>query len=255
MNVKVLATAIAAVFVALFVVACDDDGEPSTGLPDDFPVYEDSTRSELRQTDDGVIGIWETQDSPEEVVQFFETELGAGEWRVVGEPAGDDIVVIRVEREDPADDEPDSGEIVVIDDGESTKIVKQIGRRDTTRTPRPEATEPPIAGETPATGTLPPGYPESRVPLLPDATVTSASAPENSGAEIYLLAFTTGESPDEVVAYYEQALPDAGWTQSLKHTSNGNFLLTYADGNDSVTVSGSGDESGSTATITVVIQD
>lgn len=247
-------------------IACNGgDSGPSgdafhdpSGLPDNFPVYEGSSFS--NGDDDnagGFLGVWETGDGAAEVRRYFADELRDGSWRIVEETEEGGSIVIRVEREgEVGADEPDTGIIVIRDDGEVTRIVKDIGRKDSDKTPQSDATEPPDPDVTPATsGSLPPGYPSSRAPLSSDATVTASSLDDSGALAIYLVHFTTASSPEALVPYYQAALAALGWTVNLIEVNPeaGSFLLNYVDGGESFHVAGSGSDSGSDVDVTVTV--
>lgn len=246
-------------------IACNGGGDGGGGgggaalgdaqsLPADFPVYKGSNFTNGDDVPDGFVGVWQTTDDGAQVREFFDTQFKDGPWRIVDESQQGETTVIRVERGAGNGDEPETGVVVIRDDGPVTRIVKEITKKDPKRTPQPESTEPPNSDATPSDGSLPAGYPSARVPIPDGATITTASAPGSSGAEIFLIEFTTSSAPADVVAYYESALAAAGWTPSLKPDAvPGSFLLTQEDGADSVTVSGSGSDAGSTVSVTVVL--
>jgi len=259
--------------LALIAAACSDDGErpgpafhDPSGLPDNFPVYEGSSFS--NGDDDkagGFLGVWETGDDAAAVRRYFDGEFQDGPWRIVDETEEGGSIVIRVEREgDVGAGEPDTGIIVIRDDGEVTRIVKNIGIKDRETTPRPDATEPPDATDpsdpdaTPETfeGGLPPGYPSTLAPLTSDATITTSSLDSSGTLAIYLVHFTTASSPDALVPYYQAVLAAEGWTVNLIEVDpdSGSFLLNYVGGGgESVHVAGSGSDSGSDVDVTVTI--
>lgn len=237
--------------------------DPS-GLPDDFPVYKGSNFSNGDDNAGGFLGVWETRDRAADVRRYFAGELQDGPWRIVKETEEGGSIVIRVEREGEVGvDEPDTGIIVIRDDGEVTRIVKDIGRKDGARTPRPDATSPPAPNVTPdpnvtpeTSGGLPAGYPSARAPLTSDATVTASSLDDSGALAIYQVHFTTASSPEELVPYYQAALTAQGWTASLIEVNPdaGSFLLNYAGGGgESVHVAGSGSGSGSDVDVTVTV--
>lgn len=261
--------------LALIAAACSGDGEGPgapfhdlSGLPDNFPVYEGSSFS--NGDDDkagGFLGVWETGDDAAAVQRYFDGEFQDGPWRIVDETEEGGSIVIRVEREGEVGvGEPNAGIIVIRDDGEVTRIVKDIGIKDgdKTRTPRPDATERPATTDpsdpdaTPETfeGGLPPGYPSTLAPLTSDATVTTSSLDSSGTLAIYLVHFTTASSPDALVPYYQAALTAQGWTVNLIEVDpdSGSFLLNYVgSGGESVHVAGSGSDSGSDVDVTVTV--
>ena len=251
--------------------ACNDDGDGGSAsgvtsddsLPDDFPVFEGSEFDAGGVSDDGdlstFLGTWRTDASPEEVQDFFEDAFGEGPWQVVGSEETDNGIIIRVERE--GDGEPESGVVVIREENGETVIGKEVTKGEPDPDDEDEnddddedldGDEDPDTQPTPGTGNgLPAGYPADRAPLPSDATIESAQGPDDLGNGLYVVEFRSTSSPAALAQYWSDELTARGWTPTGNTGDQNNFLLQFADGFDTLSVSGGASSSGSIANITI----
>jgi hypothetical protein len=238
--------------VALLALACsgDDSNGGSGGVPG-IPTFTGAEPdSDFIHSETGASsGSWQTSEDVADVREYFARELPAGgQWEIVETREIADGVVIRVV--DPED--PNSvGTIIIRREGDSTRIVKTVGRTDDD-----DSGDDDDDGADPGdvvVGALPAGYPAD-VPLPNDAQIISGSAPLVDGSQYYLVEFTTPVSPTDVIAFFNQALPAQGWQTGAAGTDPEGFALNFTRGEDSVLVTGGSAAEGTTASITIIIQ-
>jgi len=200
---------------------------------------------------DAFFGTWRTSEDVPAVQEYFEAQLPAGGFRVVEtRPTDNGVIIVVEETEDPGA----GGTIIVRRDGDSTRIVETIGRDDEDDD-EDEDEEDEDAGSGDVTeGELPPGFPED-VPLPDDAEVISGSAPRVGTTQYYLADFSTQQSPADLVAFFNTALPAAGWEAGASSEDPDALVLNFVRGNDRVTVTGAAAGEGTSAAITVVLRD
>lgn len=75
---------------------------------------------------------------------------------------------------------------------------------------------------------VPPGFPEE-LPLYPDATVTGSAFFREPGVESYLLIFVTTDGQSEVIAFYEEALGEAGLAVEAGESVGVEDIITFED--------------------------
>lgn len=82
-----------------------------------------------------------------------------------------------------------------------------------------------------AVGEVVEGFPLDVVPVLPEAEVTLSDVEaQDGGGRTVALAGRTSRSPEEVVAFYTQALTGQGFTATTPPDVEGALVTTYARG-------------------------
>ncbi|MEX2238638.1 MAG: hypothetical protein WEB00_14020 [Dehalococcoidia bacterium] len=208
-----------AILRPFFGVAQDQDlrvviGRLPSAFPEDFPLpagVDPITGISLQAVGNPIIVTFSTADGPDELVSFYEEELGP---EVSSLQRGQDNIV-EFQREDGS-----SGQVVIdqFDDAtdESTLIISIFAPESAE--PVEEDPEPLDIGE----GVdLPEGYPEDRVPLYPGSTVIQSgfageAATGLPGFRQYSVVMVTDEQDFEaIIEFYEGELEDAGYTVSV----------------------------------------
>jgi hypothetical protein len=262
----------------LVAVACgggDDDtvdipggGQVSTSddipdeFPDDFPVYDgaDVQGSITGEDDDRevVTVTWQTDDSQEDVQNFYEEEFENGPWEaestgtfsgglgslvarkgdkvgsvLIAEADGKTQIVVSI---GDAEGLGDSGDGDGTDDGDSGD-----GGSGDEDEPTPDSgdsggDEP--DAELPEEAELADDFPTSEVPLPDGARVTSSSSFATGGVKTFFAEFYSEDSIDELADYYAGELTEAeGWGQSFTTEQNGEKFASYIKGEDAAGVS------------------
>lgn len=235
--------------LAVFAASCSGSDSGGDGsLPEGIPTFIGSqplTGSQFNEGDAST-GSWTTDQDVATVRGYYEAELGGdGDWRIIETRDIENGVVIRVE--DP-DDPSRTGTIIIRREGTSTRIAKTIVRKDGGGDENQGGGDP---GDV-TLGALPQGYP-SDVRLPDDAEVVSGSAPQIDGEQYYLVEFTTGATPAGVIAFFNTGLGAQGWQSGASHDDPAGFAINFTRGGDRVLVTGGGGESGTSASIMIVI--
>ena len=241
---------LAAVSLAVLIYGCSDDESGQANLPDAIPTFTGAERvpDSGFSEEDAFSATWRTSQDVPAVREYFERALdNEGAWQIVETREIENGVVIRVEDpEDPAS----GGTIIVREEGGSTRIGETIGRDNDEDHEEADNSDDP--GEV-TSNELPQGYP-SDVPLPADAEIVSGIAPLVESSQYYLVEFKTGSSPSELIAYFNDELSSQGWETGASADDSGAFVLNFSRGDDSVTVTGGGTESGTSASITIIIE-
>jgi hypothetical protein len=231
--------------------ACgDDNGGGSTGLPDGIPTLAGSELDPNTRFGEGdaFTGTWRTGQDAASVRDYFTGTLEDGGWNIIETHEIDGGFVIIVE---DADDPAHDGTIIIRREGDSTRIVKTIGRDD------PDDEE---AGDNSGdpgdevTGALPDGYPDD-VPLPEDAEIVAGSAPLIGSDQYFLVEFTTPGAPESVIAFFNTELPARGWTTGAADNAPSGFILNFTRDGDEVTITGGGSGDGTDAALTIVVRE
>jgi hypothetical protein len=234
--------------LALFAVSCSGgDSGGDRGLPKGIPTFTGAhplTGSQLDE-ENAFTGSWTTDQDVATVREYFERELGGdGEWRIVETREIENGVVIRVE---DVNDPSHVGTIIVRREGSATRIAKTIVRKGGGGDDEEDGDPGDVTQ-----GALPPGYPAD-IPLPEDAEVLSGSAPQIDGERYYLVEFTTSATPAGVIAFFNSGLGAQGWQPGASHDDPAGFAINFTRGGDRLLVTGGGDESGTSASITIII--
>jgi hypothetical protein len=99
---------------------------------------------------------------------------------------------------------------------------------------------------------LPDSFPEDLVPLPSSVTITSTYQVDSGDAIAYSAAFTSTDSPEEVVDHIDGEL-DGDWNQIMRSSGDGSEFVAYAKEEDgdqvSITVSDSNGETEGSVTV------
>lgn len=267
--------AVAVLVVGGLSAACggDDDktidipggGEISTGgdipdsFPDDFPVYDGADElggSSFEQDgDEAVNGIWETDDSLEDVAAFYESELEDGDWisdgtfnssgtttiSFVNEGAGKSggillaeadgkttITVTIIDDASASSGGDGSGDDGSSDDGSSDDGSSDDGSSDDGSSDGGSSG----SAELPDEANLEDDYPEDEIPLPDDARVTSSSSFSSGGMSSIFVTLYVKQSVDDLETYYNDTFAAAGYEDSFSSSSDGEIFLTFAKNQD-----------------------
>ena len=283
----IAAAAILSLSLAGFAASCgggDDDtidvpggGEINVneGVPDDFPedfpIYDGAdSKGGYSGEQDGVQGfyaVWETGDSAEDVIAFYESEFEDGPWTSEGSfnSAGTSLITVTNESsnqaggvnisevdgtttilafvgddpgQDAGEDPSDDGSS---DDGSSDDGSSDDGSSDDGESSSDNGSSDEEDGGSSGSADLPEEvelqdeYPEDQLPLPDDARVTASSSFSSGGTATVFVTYYTTESMEDLEQYYQDTLTAAGYADSFSSNSNGEVFLSYTKGADTAT--------------------
>jgi hypothetical protein len=217
--------------------AADEAGEGD--FPDDLPIYDgaDFECGFSGETDgsSGMVGIWSTGDSVDDVKAFYDGEFsGDGPWTSEsdGTAAGSSFWTITHE------DDAQSGFVTVLADGDNTAITIIVGDEfadggDGGDTPDDAGERTPDdsrsgSSDLPDEAELPDDFP-SDIPLPDGARVTNASSFTSGGVTSHVVEIYSQDSIDDLASFFQSEFEGQGWTQTLQTESNGEIFASYAD--------------------------
>jgi len=219
-------------------------------FPDDFPVYpgadiQGSYRGESGGQE-GIVAIWSTGDSLEDVSDFYDEELADGPWKSNANGTAGDSAYWNAENEDGsrsayvtvASQEGDTAITVIVGDnpdsssgdGDATPDDSGDGDDDPTPDDSDDGGQP--AAELPDEVELNDDFPSDSVPLPDNARVTSSTSFSQGGSNTFFVEFYSEDSAEEVQDYFDRELTGNGWTESFTSSSNGELFATYARADD-----------------------
>ena len=225
----------------------DDVSEADEGdFPDDLPIY-DGADFECgfsgEDTGTGLVGVWSTDDSVEDVKAFYDEELsGDGPWTSQSDGTSADSSFWAVTHEDDGQ----GGLVTVLSDGDNTAITVVISDdlgdiSGGDETPTGSAGDEPTPDDG-ATGSgsedlpdevdLPDGFPSDDVPLPDDARVTGASSFSTGGVTSFIVEVYSQDSIDDLAAFFKSEFEGQGWTQVVQTNVSGEIVATYAENAD-----------------------
>ena len=240
------------------------EGVPDA-FPDDFPVYPgaDSKGGYSGEQDgqQGVVALWETGDSAEDVVAFYEEQLDGDPWASEGSfnSAGTSIISFTNDSANQAGgvsisevdgtttisvflgDDPgqDAGEDS--DDGSSDDGSSDDGSSDDGDSSSDNGSSDGDSGDSSGSADLPEEvdlqdeYSEDQIPLPDDARVTASSSFSSGGTATIFVTLYTKESIEDLEQYFKDTLEAAGYADSFSSNSNGEVFLSYTRGADTST--------------------
>ncbi len=187
-------------------------GELPADYPADVPRYDggELIASVRADSPDGlsILAVYETSEPPGEALQDIERALAGDGWVITSAtllPDGGGIqfedgarggIVTVIEPPNASDDAPYVLTISVFD-------------QDAGSQPEPDTGEEPyVAGPSLP---LPAGFPEGRVPLYEGATIIGTTYAQVDGGVVFELRLVTPDAQEDVIAFYERELGDAGW--------------------------------------------
>jgi hypothetical protein len=208
--------ALESVLRPFFGVTSDQDlsiaiGRLPAGFPEDFPIppsAEPVTGIAATPALNGaMIVTFATDEGPEEILSFYEEELGPEE--IVRLARGQNNL-LQFEREDGL-----NGQVIVdeFEEGSdaSTMILTIVPAPGDE--PEEEESEP---FELPESLELPTGYPEELVPVYPESTViqtdVQAGQAEAAGLRQYSVTSVTEDDFEPIIEFYEEELEASGYT-------------------------------------------
>ena len=210
--------ALEAVLRPFFGVTSDQElriaiGRLPAGFPEDFPIpasAEPTTGIASTPALNGALIVtFETDEGPDELLSFYEEELGAD--AVLRVSRGENNL-LQFEREDGL-----NGQIIVgeFDEGsdESTMILTIVPAAGE-EPEEPEDDEEPFV--LPESLELPTGYPEDLVPIYPDATIIQTDVQtgqaELAGLRQFSVTAVSEDDFEPIIEFYEEELEAAGYT-------------------------------------------
>lgn len=236
-------------------------------FPDDFPIYDGAdSKGGYSGEQDGVQGfyaVWETGDSLEDVVAFYESEFEDGPWTSEGNfnSAGTTLITVTNDSsnqaggvslsevdgkttilafvgDDPGQDagEGDSSSGDDSSGGDSSgNSSSDNGSSDDSSGDDSSSDSGSGSADLPEEVNLQDEYPEDEIPLPDNARVTASTSFSSGGtSSIYITIYTT-ESIEDLEQYYKDTLEAAGYADSFSSNSNGEVFLSYTRGADSTT--------------------
>ena len=215
-------------------------GELPDGLPAEPPLYLGakligSTRilapALVTEQEDGVDAdessqtalyfiVLDTADDRERVSDFYRAELDKDPWQLDSSASTQELD--RLDFSNMSD--ADIGgivQIVAAEDGEGTSIFISVQDAGALVEGGP-------AFEPGASISLPRSFPEG-VPGYPDAIVTSTAFQRSADSENFLLIFITIDSPEAVIAFYQDALAEMGWAVEKRNAAGTELRLHFED--------------------------
>jgi hypothetical protein len=233
-------------------------------FPDDFPQYDGakiiSSYSGEQDGQQGSFVLWETDDSVDDVKDFYTSEFEDGPWTSTGDFSSSGTSIISAENEsgdmaaavsisegdgkttisvflgdnpDGSSDEGSSDDDSSSDDG-SSDDGDSSGDDDSS------------SGDDSGSSSLPDevdledAYPQDTIPLPSGARVTSSSSFTSGGSSTVFVELYVEQTPDELKTYYEDTMADAGYTASFSSSANGENFMSFTEpegtGTNAVTI-------------------
>lgn len=234
------------------------DGQVSTSdelpdnFPDDLPRYAGakvlgSVTSDVEGSS-GTLVTFETDDSADDVGDFYSSTLEDKGWAIVTESNAGGAHIFLVTSGDTAASISVGGS-----DGDKTAILVTYGDRtdlglddgsDVTPDDGDSSDDEPTAddGDTGSSGDadLPEevdvedGFPDD-IALPSDAHVTDSSSVSAGGMQTIYVGLLSEDSVDDLQSHFESEFTGAGYTETLSSSSGGDAFLTYSKGEDPAT--------------------
>ena len=213
------------------------------GFPEDFPVPQGADPAAAftftAQGTSQVVTTFTTDQSPDELIGFYEENLDPEVWEITSVGRGEqDFILFN------ALDEEMGGQVAVDQfkrNSDETNLVVALARpaeegggddEDDEDVEEGEEQEDFQLGES---VDLPEGYPEDLVPIYPDATVIQSgfsSNPEGGDIRIFNVRQVTEDDFEPVIEFYEEELEDAGWDVADPQDSGAVVQITFEDPED-----------------------
>lgn len=226
-------------------------------FPDDFPTYDGAkvtgSYSGENNGQQGFFVAWETDDSADDVADFYKNEFESGPWKSTGNFSSGGTSVISAENQD-------DGTTAAVSIGEAdgkTSISVFLGddptgsssdgdssddsTNDAENTPDDSnsSSDGDSSGDSSGSAELPDevdledAYPKDKIPLPSDARVTGSSAVSSSGSSFVTVELYSKKTVDDLKDFYKTTMEKAGYTESVSSSSNGETYLSYTEGDGS----------------------
>jgi hypothetical protein len=214
------------------------EGQLPPAFPDDIPLYPGgrviSSVVQLRGDDAGYIVVFDTDDSRQDVSNYFADALSKDPWQVEIEQVGRESTVQQFSNIE----DPDVQGVVLeaeSKDDDVTTIFMSIQVVGAAKDNEPEAFDP---GES---RPLPAGFPADKVPQYPESTLIETGYQRAPNAKQFVVSMVTQDDPADVLQYYRDQFQTNGWTSEDAPAGT-----SQLEGGEALTFTGdNGDTSGS----------
>jgi len=215
------------------------EGQLPPAFPDDIPLYPGarviSSIVQLQGDDAGYIVVFDTDDSRQDVANYFADALSKDPWQVEIEQVGRESSVQQFSNIENPDVQGVALEAESKDD-DVTTIFMSIQVVGAAKDNEPDAFDP---GQS---RPLPAGFPADKVPEYPDSTLIETGYQRAPNAKQYVVSMVTQDDPADVLQFYRDQFQTNGWTAEdapagSSQLENGEGLtFTGDDGNTSGSV-------------------
>ena len=230
--------------------------KPPADFPSDFPIYSGAKyQGGASTTEQGVSGFyatWQTGDSADKVISFYDNAFNNGAWKKTATVnSGSNGAFISAERND---DSSKVGFVTIASDGGNTNIGIIVGTNpsDSGNSDNGKETatasssggsgsgdSTPSSGDSgsaalPAEVTLSSDFPKDRVPLPSDIRVTGTNSVTSGSDAVHQVEFYSKQSADDLANYFKTEMPKHDWAQALSSDSGEGKFLTFAGSGDEV---------------------
>jgi hypothetical protein len=185
------------------------EGALPNSFPEEIPLYPGSrvisSIVQLRGDDAGYIVVFDTDDSRQDVANFFADALAEDPWQVEIEQAGRESTVVQFSNiEDPdvegvalaAESKGDAVTTIFM----SINVVGGAGDNE-------------LEDFDPGQGRpLPAGFPAEQVPQYPDSTIIETGFQRAPQGRQFIASMVTEDDPADVLDYYRNQFEGLGWT-------------------------------------------
>jgi len=185
------------------------EGQVPPSFPDDIPQYPGarvvSSLVQVRGDDAQYIVVYDTEDTRQDVGNYFAEAFAEDPWQVEIEQVGRESTVQQFSNIEDADV---SGIVLAVEslEDETTTIFMSVQVVGGASDNEPEDFEPG------ASKPLPAGFPGDDIPQYPDSILIESAYQKQPNATQYLISLITRDDPGDVIDYYRETLEERGFT-------------------------------------------